>query len=209
MLQFVIRNSSFVIRHLSFVILLLLLPLFGCQKKSSVKDPVSSETQQEVAAEPAPPAITPDVPYSTVILSPTPSPSPKTTSAVINSFNLAEADFRAGEYMQAATSLASFIKNNPESEIRDRAFYLLGLSWGLAGNSAQNQRESENAFRQLIAEFPESPYRDQAKYILDLNARINRLRAAVAERDESIEKLSEELNRLKEIDLQRKPTRPE
>ena len=105
--------------------------------------------------------------------------------------------------------MASFIKNNPESEIRDRAFYLLGLSWGLAGNSAQNQRESENAFRQLIAEFPESPYRDQAKYILDLNARINRLRAAVAERDESIEKLSEELNRLKEIDLQRKPTRPE
>ena len=103
----------------------------------------------------------------------------------------------------------AFIDNNPEPEIRERALYLLGLSWALAGNSAQNQRESEAAFRRLIAEFPESPYRDPAKYILDLKARINRLRAAVAERDESIEKLSEELNRLKEIDLQRKPTRPE
>jgi TolA-binding protein len=181
----------------------------GCQKKAPVKEPAPSEIPQEAAAEPAPPAITPDVPYSTVILSPAPSPSPKTTSTVINSFNLAEADFRAGEYQQAALAFASFLENNPESDIRDQAWYILGLSWALAGNSARNQRESEAAFKQLVAEFPESPYTDRAEYILDLKARINRLRAVVAERDETIKKLSEELNRLKEIDLQRKPTRPE
>ena len=106
-------------------------------------------------------------------------------------------------------SFESYLGSNPKSENRDQALFLMGLSRALADNSSRNQRLSETAFKQLISEFPDSSYRKQAEYILDLKIRIERLRTYVGERNEIIEELSEELKKLKQIDMQRRPSRPE
>jgi TolA-binding protein len=196
MVQFVIRNSS-------FVILFLLLFSLGCQKKSTIEAPAEVTAPSPASA---PTAITPEVPDSSNKTLPD-SVSPAKTAAIFNSFDLGEADFYAGKYQQAALSFESFLDANPESENRDQALFLMALSRALAGDSVRNQRQSEAALKQLISEFPDSPYRRQAEYILGLKTQIEKLRADVGERNKIIKELSEELKRLKQIDMQRRPSR--
>ena len=78
----------------------------------------------------------------------------------------------------------------------------------LSGGSTQELGEAQAAFKNVVALFPNSPYRAEAELILALQAQIDRLRGDVKEREERIHQLAEELQKLKEIDLQRKPSRP-
>ncbi len=195
--KFAIRNSIFVI------LLLLLLFSWGCKKKPSVKPP---EPEEAASVEPAPSAITPNVPDSSKTTLPDQIP-PANTAAPFNSFNLGEADFYAGKYQQAALSFESFLNANPQSERRDQALFLMALSRALADSSDRSQSQSEAALKQLIFEFPDSPYRKQAEYILALKAQIEGLKSDVRKRDEVVKELSEELKRLKQIDMQRRPSR--
>ena len=197
---------SFVTRYSSFVILLLVLLLSGCHKKPPVESPAPPEASAApVEAVPPPPAVTPNVPESTEAAHANPASIPNTAPS--SSFDLGEADFRAGNYGQAALYFEAFASINSQSEKRDRALFLMGLSYALAGDTERNQRQSEAAFKQLIAEFPDSPYRQQAEYILELRKQIETLKADVKERSETVKELSEELKKLKEIDLQRRPSR--
>lgn len=184
------------------ILLVLLLPL-GCKKKAAVEVPAQEEA---VSVDPVPSAITPKVSESSKTTLPDTIPSAK-TAATFNSFNLGEADFYAGKYQQAALSFESFLEANPQSENRDQALFFMALSRALAGNSARNQRQSEAALKQLISEFPDSPYNKQAEYILALKTQIERLNNDVRERNKIIKELSEELKRLKQIDMQRRPSR--
>jgi TolA-binding protein len=191
---------KFVICNLLLVILLL---PSGCKKEPAVKPPAPDET---ASVDPAPSAITPDISNSSKTTLPDSAP-PANTSAAFNSFNLGEADFYAGKYQQAALSFESFLDANPESERRDQALFLMALSRALADSSYRSQRQSEAALKQLISEFPDSPYRKQAEYILVLKAQIEGLRSDIRKRDEAVKELSEELKRLKQIDMQRRPSR--
>ena len=202
MFQFVIRHSSFVIRHASLLILLALFA-WGCQKKSTVPPPGPAEA---APVQPAPPAITPEVPDSSKTALPD-ATSDAEAEAPFNSFDLGEADFYAGKYQQAALSFESFLDGNPEAENRDRALFLMGLARAMADGSAGGQLHSEAALKQLISEYPDSPYRKQAEYILDLKTQIEKLRADVRKRNQTIKELEEELKRLKQIDMQRRPRR--
>jgi TolA-binding protein len=186
----------------TILLLLLLLPL-GCKKKADVEVPAPEEA---ASAAPVPSAITPDIPDSSETTLPDPAP-PADTPATFNSFNLGEADFYAGKYQQAALSFESYLDANPQSERREQALFLMALSRALADGSYRSQRQSEDALKQLISEFPESPYRKQAEYILALKTQIERLRSDIRKRDEAVKELSEELNRLKQIDMQRRPSR--
>ncbi len=180
MIQFITRNSS-------FVILLLVLLSWGCQKKSTVVTPPFPEIT------PAPPS------------KPAPSPKPNTASS---RFEVGETHFKAGNYRQAIQSFEAFLLGNPKSTRRDQALFYLGLSRLLASDSSRDQSQADAAFSRLIKEFPQSQYRNQAELILGLHAQIERLRADVKERDDRIRQIRDELRRLKEIDLQRRPTRP-
>jgi tetratricopeptide (TPR) repeat protein len=194
------RMVKFVICNLIFVILLL--PL-GCKKKPSVEPPAPEEA---ASMNPVPSAITPNVPDSSKTAPADPAP-PANTPAAFDNLNLGEADFYAEKYQQAALSFESFLEANPESERRDQALFLLALSRALADSSYRSQRQSEAALKQLITEFPDSPYRKQAEYILALKAQIEGLRSGIRKRDEAVKELSEELKRLKQIDMQRRPSR--
>ena len=68
--------------------------------------------------------------------------------------------------------------------------------------------EAGVAFRNVVAQFPDCPYRAEAEVILGLQGQIERLKNDAKEREEKLEQLSEELQKLKEIDLQRRPSRP-
>lgn len=115
-----------------------------------------------------------------------------------------EKNFEARNYYQAITSFEAFLSGDPKSTQCDRALFYLGFSRALTNEMSR----ANAAFRRLVREFPKSPYRDQAEFILGLEAQMDGLRSDVKDRDARIKQLSEELQRLKEIDLQRRPSRP-
>jgi tetratricopeptide (TPR) repeat protein len=202
MVPFVIRNSSCVL-----AVSLVLLMAWGCRKKSGVPTPAPPQITAAAPANPAPAAVTPSespLPETALL---EPAPLPKTVAAP-SSLDLGEMDFQKGNYRQAARSLEAFLSANPNSKDRDQALFHLGLSRTLANDSSRDLRQAEAAFRRLIAEFPDSPYRNQVELILGLQAQIERLKSDVRERDERIKRLGEELQKLKEIDMQRRPSRP-
>lgn len=102
---------------------------------------------------------------------------------------LAWAQYRAGERVQAVATLDRFIKLNPSSPALDYAYYMKGLAnfnedLGLFGRLArqdiserdqQASRDAQLAFRQLVEQFPESKYAPDARVRIDF---INNMLAA-------------------------------
>jgi tetratricopeptide (TPR) repeat protein len=197
------------IRYLSFTAILffLLLVSWGCHKKPAIPVPPPTKVAPTPPVEAAPPAIIPLVTEPPKEAPLEPAPLPKIVAAP-SSFDLGETNFQSGRYRQATKSFEDFLRVNPQSKDRDQALFHLGLSLALATDSSRDLRQAEAAFRRLIKEFPNSPYKNQAEFILGLQTQIDRLRTDVRERDEKIKKLSEELQKLKEIDMQRRPSRP-
>jgi TolA-binding protein len=191
---------------------------WGCHRKSPV--PAQTPTLPPATAavaptqvpsdESPPPAVTPS-PEETETETATPeSPQEVTEKPEPGTTNLesGEINFKKGNYRQAAREFKAFLDNNPKSNDRDRALFYRGLSHTLASDSSHDPRQAEKDFRELISKFPGSLYTNQAAFILSLLAQVDKLRSDVKERDERIKKLSEELQVLKEIDLQRRPSRP-
>jgi tetratricopeptide (TPR) repeat protein len=184
-----------------------LLMSWGCSRKSSVKAPAppASGTAPPKAA--PPPAVTPPA----TVRQPVPLESttlPKTITTPSN-LELGERYFHMGKYSEAIKEYEPWLeKTPPNAKDRDLALFHVGLSYALDENSGRNVRRAEVTLKHLISGFPDSLYRDQAEFILGLLAQIEKLSADVNERDERIKKLSKELQVLKDIDLQRRPSRP-
>lgn len=184
---------------------LLHLMALGCRKKALVpaSPPVQSATK--LPPDSAPQAITPRVlPSSNPVVES--SPVPKVL--VPNSLDLGIRSFKAGDYGKASILFEEYIGTGSSSENRDLALFHLFLSRTLMGNSGRNSRRAEDALKRLVNEFPKSPYRDSAELIVGLQAQIENLKSDVKEKEIKIKQISEELQKLKEIDLQRRPSRP-
>jgi outer membrane protein assembly factor BamD (BamD/ComL family) len=132
---------------------------------------------------------------------------PKTIASPGN-LELGELYFRSGNYSKAIGEYEAFFRNSPTAKGGDLALFHLGLSQALSTDSDRNFHRAEAAFKRLISEFPDSIYKNQAEFILGLQAQIDRLSSDLSERDDRIRKLSKELQVLKDIDLQRRPSRP-
>jgi len=199
------KRLQYMGRLMLFVIglpLLLLMP-FGCRKKASV--PVSPPAQSAAKLPPdsAPSAITPSV----VSVPVEAAPAPKVL-VVPNTLDLGIDSFKAGEYGKAAQFFEDYLGTGSKPENRDLALFHLFLSYTLKGNSSKNSRRAEDALKRLAGEFPKSPYRDSAELVLELQAQIESLKLNIKENEIKIKQLSEELQKLKEIDMQRRPSRP-
>ena len=188
----------------------------GCSKevKPALPEPPQEELTQaptaitpaepRVAAEPVEaPIIKTDVVYKTVD-----EASQPVATAHPGIFTEAEKDFAAGNYKQAAHAYQKFLSTFPKAADRDRALFHFGFSLALSG-SDPDLLQTEAALRRLITEYPQSPYRWQTEWILNLKTRIEQLQSNVKERDERIRQLSDELRKLKSIDFDRRPSRPE
>jgi hypothetical protein len=186
---------------------LLLLMSFGCRKKASVPVPPPVQSAAKLPPDSAPSAITPSVVSSSKPVSVEATPAPK-VPVVPNALDLGIISFKAGHYEKAAQLFEDYLGAGSNSENRDLALFHLFLSRTLMGNAGRNPRRAEDALKRLASEFPKSPYKDSAELVLGLQAQIESLKLNIKENEIKIKQLSEELQKLKEIDMQRRPSRP-
>ena len=190
-----------------FLIIILLLGLTpaGCRKNAT-----PAATEPRVANEPAeyapaPSAIIPPEPRVADESAETARPE---SAAPPKALLDAERNFEAGNYRQAAQAFERFLYTFQNAPDRDRALFHFGFSLALSGDDS-NLAQTEIVLHRLISEFPKSPYRKQAEWIIGLKTQIERLQADVKVRDDRIRQLNDELRKLKSIDLERRPSRPE
>lgn len=180
----------------------------GCRKKQPVL----------VAPPPAPTAnvAPPPEAHLVIVLPMPPPPTPAPAEPRLSACYLeGERLFETGDYVAAGREYELFLRDDIFAPNRDRAHFRLGLSYALAGATPQSRRRAADQFRQLVKLHPESPYRPAAEIILRLQDEIagllgetEKLKRDARAADERIKNLNEELERLKLIDLTRKPTKP-
>ena len=189
------------------LVLAILLPLFsGCRKKVPAPSVVPAQNSAQLPADSAPPAITPDIPAPALPEPVEPVLAP-TVEAVPSSLDLGEAGFRARNYVKAAKHYEDYLEAHPTSANRDVVLFRLGLSLAM-DSSVKNMRRAEEFLKRLVTEFPGSPYKGPAEFILGLQSQVESLKEDIKEKEARIKLLSEELQTLKEIDMQRRPSRP-
>lgn len=123
-------------------------------------------------------------------------------------FQQGEEYFASGKYAEAARAYDNFLRNNPPAENQDRALFRLAIAYAIPGSPIHNWQRALVLFKRVLSLFPKSPLALQADFILGLQAEVDKLRADVREREDRIKQLTTELEKLKKIDLQRRPTRP-
>jgi hypothetical protein len=208
-LKKVLRTYPNTIRSFLFLIALSvwLSASLGCHKKLTppVLGPQKAAPNQP--AEPAPQAITPTVipPSKPEPVEPEPAP---VAVAAPSSLEMGDTSFKAGDYAKAARFYEDFYKTGTKSENKDKALFFLGLSRALSNNPSKNMHRMEETLRRLVSEFPSSPYRVPSELVLGLQAQVDSLQSDIKEKEAKIKQLSDELQRLKEIDMQRRPSRP-
>jgi hypothetical protein len=162
--------------------------------KNTVR-PASAPTKSQPAPASTPPV---SVPTTSPKLPPAP-PLPK-------DFRDGEAYFQSGKYADAARSYNQYIQQDLVTQFKDAATFKLGLALALACTSTDCRARSLEQFKLLLSHFPQSPYSPEARFILSLQGDIDKLRADTKSRDDKIKKLTDELERLKKIDLERQAT---
>ncbi len=154
-----------------------------------------------------------------------PPPKPPLPS----SLEIANESFDSGLYDEAARSYEAYLNEDAAAADHDQALFKLGLSYALAGKIPEDFNRAQIQLRTLVTQFPRSRYRPEAEYILSLQTDIEKLRLGlreneegirsrdtmiherderIKERDEKIRRLTQELERMKKIDLERRPSRP-
>ncbi len=123
-----------------------------------------------------------------------------------------ENSFQAGKYADAIHFFEKYLVGDPVTQYRDVVMFKLGMAQTLVCNSAEcrarSLQKSQEQFKRLVTLFPRSPYSTEARFILSLQTDIEKMRSEARLQDEKIKKLTDELERLKKIDLERQTTRP-
>jgi hypothetical protein len=136
-----------------------------------------------------------------------------------------EISFEKADFSQAVQAYENYLRGTPNPKDHGRVLFRLAMAYAIPGHPSHNPARSTELLNRLVALFPQSPLKPQAEYILRLQAEsenlkmvnestqavqaeLEKTRAGVRERDERIKLLREELDKLKKIDLERRPSRP-
>lgn len=166
---------------------------WGCHKKPRAPLP------------PVPPAVAVPTPAPAPVPAPIPSSIPNPPASP-SFFDVGETYFEAGDYAKAAPAYETFLRNDFSPANQDTALLRLAVIHALPASPLRDPAQSASLLQQLMKRFPESPLRPQAELLLGLQSEIDRLRTDVSKRDERIRDLTRELERLKQIDMRRRPT---
>lgn len=128
---------------------------------------------------------------------PQPNPPATPTPAPNNPLDPAETAFNSGNYSEAARRYEKYLQAEPWAAHRDQALFQLALSLVLPANATPDWTRVNMLLKQLVDQYPESPYRPPAAVILSLTADAQK-------RDQRLRQLTTELNRLKQIDAERR-----
>ena len=131
-------------------------------------------------------------------------PVPALPPVTVTALDQADRQFAQGEYDAAARSYEDYLKLSPSGGQRDQALYRLGLTYALRSNPGPDWRRATAAFRQLTDEYPASILKPSATLILSLRSEIDQVSADTRQRDLRIRQLTGELEKLKNIDAERR-----
>ena len=120
-------------------------------------------------------------------------------------FQTAEVHFQAGDYGRAAEFYQLYLEGDLGAADRARALFHLGLVYALPASPLQDLERAKTLLQQIGTFFPESPEAAQAEFIVELLTRQELLQSDLSRSRSRIEQLSEALERIKEIDMQRQP----
>ena len=120
-------------------------------------------------------------------------------------FQTAEVHFQAGDYGRAAEFYRLYLDGDAGAADCVKALFHLGLVYALPASPLQDLERAKTPFRQIGGLFPESAEAAQAEFIVDLLTRQELLQSDLSLSRSRIEQLSEALERIKEIDMQRQP----
>jgi TolA-binding protein len=188
--------------------LLLILVAFSfsagaCHKKSVSPPPVPARP----AAVSPPPVPVPET-WPELPLPPTRLPAPP-EPPLPTGFREGETSYQSGRYQDAIRAYERYVRDDPVTQYKDAALFRLGISYTLACTApdcrARALERSQEQFKRLLTLYPRSPYGAEARFILGLQADVEKMAGETKSRDEKIKKLTEELEQLKKIDLERQP----
>jgi len=114
----------------------------------------------------------------------------------------ADRAFTTGAYDDAIRDYEQGLRLSPPSNEREQALFRLSLAYALRSTNPDWQRATM-LLKQLVDEYPNGVLKPPAALILSLHSDLDQLAA----RDQRIRQLTTELERLKQIDAQRR-TRP-
>ena len=115
-----------------------------------------------------------------------------------------DAAFNSGDYARAVRAYDTYLQSSPRTDEVDYILFRLGVSQALSGL----EPASTGILNQLIRQFPKSPYTPPARVIVTLRGDIAGLKdnqkAELKTRDDKIKQLSDDIENLKKIDLDRR-----
>ncbi len=131
---------------------------------------------------------------------------PSAPPAALAAYESAEKSFDAGDYAGAIRSYDSYLSAGIAQNL-DRALFRDGLAHALLPDDG-NGSQSRALFRRLVTQYPGSPYSAPANLILKLQTDVETLQGNLKDQQARVKTLTEELKRLKDIDMRRVPSRP-
>lgn len=162
----------------------------------------------------------------------TPSTKTQPTSIARKNFELGEARYAAGDFGAAASFYEAYLRSGLAKD-RDLTLFHLGLAHALQGATPENLEKSQAILQQLVQQYPATPYLAETQLLLSLQeeikrradaanqkqvelngikvkqqSEIDRLKNEVKEQQARIKTLTEDLQRLRDIDMERRPSRP-
>jgi len=166
--------------------------LAGCHKRAETKVAMPPPNIVTVVVPVAPPVAVPmDLPGSL----------PPSVGNVL--FEQAETAFAMSDYVAAIRDYETYLQSFPDGNHVDEVLFHVGMAYALRSKPPANWTVAGATLRRLVKEHPESPLSPTATLILSLRSHAEKLDKDARARDEVIQQLNAELERLKRIDSSR------
>ena len=175
------------------IIVILATAAASCHKRPVVALPPPPPTTVTTVVVPVatPAAVTMDIPSSLPI------------PAGDNLFEQAELAFEMGDYIGAIQGYEDYLQFIPAGNRIDQALFHLGVAYVLQTEPPPNWKQATVNFKRLIDEHPDSPLRPTASLILSLRSDADQLTNDAKARNQVVQQLKSQLDRLKKIDSER------
>lgn len=122
----------------------------------------------------------------------------------------AETHFEAGRYRQAGSLFTRFLENgaSPNHHETDRALWGLAMVHLLPESPVQDQERAMAVLDRLADTHGETVGGAQARWVRSLLTELESIRSQVEAQERLLQQLTETVEQLKRIDLNRRPARP-
>jgi hypothetical protein len=177
-------------KRLAIIALGIVLP--GCHKQPGV-----------TVLMPPPMVVTVAVPVSAPVPVPMDIPASLPGSVGPGLFEQGELAFDIGDYVEAIRDYETYLRWMPNGDRIDEVLFHVGMAYVLRTKPPANWQRATANLRRLVNEHPDSPLKPTANLILSLHSHADQLARDVKARNQVMQQLSTELERLKKIDANR------